>query len=134
MREEINDSWRGIGFSFGGNSPQNPSTFSSLAFQHCSPESTQEMAEQSSVSKHSIEIGRPKNKLIVPSNRMESMKSLPSSVPSSPSGQAKSAKYNCLCSPTTHAGSFRCRYHRTSSLTRNSMSVGSKLSELAAEK
>ncbi|PWA25059.1 hypothetical protein CTI12_AA628530 [Artemisia annua] len=25
-------------------------------------------------------------------------------------------KPNCLCSPTTHAGSFRCRYHRSSSL------------------
>ncbi|CAK8537199.1 unnamed protein product [Lathyrus sativus] len=27
-------------------------------------------------------------------------------------------KNNCLCSPTTHAGSFRCRLHRTPSLTR----------------
>ncbi|KAK4341780.1 hypothetical protein RND71_037596 [Anisodus tanguticus] len=94
------------------------------------------MAGQSSVSEHShsLEIGRPKKKLSVPSSILEGMKNLPSSVPSSPSGQAKSAKYNCLCSPTTHAGSFRCRYHRTSSLTRNSMSVGSKLSELAAGK
>ncbi|KAE9607061.1 hypothetical protein Lal_00026091 [Lupinus albus] len=25
---------------------------------------------------------------------------------------------NCLCSPTTHAGSFRCRLHRTPSLHR----------------
>ncbi|KAK1440192.1 hypothetical protein QVD17_06017 [Tagetes erecta] len=32
-----------------------------------------------------------------------------------PRGAADS-KPNCLCSPTTHAGSFRCRYHRTSSL------------------
>ncbi|KAL4193387.1 hypothetical protein AMTRI_Chr06g176630 [Amborella trichopoda] len=23
-----------------------------------------------------------------------------------------SGKMNCLCSPTTHAGSFRCRHHR----------------------
>ncbi|KAK9077620.1 hypothetical protein SSX86_005957 [Deinandra increscens subsp. villosa] len=23
-------------------------------------------------------------------------------------------KLNCLCSPTTHTGSFRCRHHRTS--------------------
>ncbi|KAK4369276.1 hypothetical protein RND71_013068 [Anisodus tanguticus] len=94
------------------------------------------MAEQSSVSEHShsMEIGRPK-KLIVPSCILEGMKNhLPSSVPSSPSGQPKSAKYNCLCSPTTHAGSFRCRYHRTFSLTRNSMSVGYKLNELAAGK
>ncbi|KAI4314396.1 hypothetical protein L6164_027309 [Bauhinia variegata] len=27
-------------------------------------------------------------------------------------------KGNCLCSPTTHAGSFRCRLHRTPSLQR----------------
>lgn len=27
-------------------------------------------------------------------------------------------KNNCLCSPTTHAGSFRCRLHRTPSLLR----------------
>ncbi|KAI4328157.1 hypothetical protein L6164_020537 [Bauhinia variegata] len=27
-------------------------------------------------------------------------------------------KNNCLCSPTTHAGSFRCRLHRTPSLQR----------------
>nr|XP_016465121.1 PREDICTED: uncharacterized protein LOC107787995 [Nicotiana tabacum] len=91
------------------------------------------MAEQSSVSQHSIEIGQSKKKLIVPSI-LVGIKNQPSSVPSSPSGQPKSAKYNCLCSPTTHAGSFRCRYHRTSSLTRNSISVGSKLSELAAGK
>ncbi|XP_062170598.1 uncharacterized protein LOC133876347 [Alnus glutinosa] len=37
---------------------------------------------------------------------------------------------NCLCSPTTHVGSFRCRHHRSSSLHRGG-SVGSKLSELA---
>ncbi|KAJ4961050.1 hypothetical protein NE237_020960 [Protea cynaroides] len=29
-----------------------------------------------------------------------------------------SGKTNCLCSPTTHAGSFRCRLHRSSSLQR----------------
>jgi hypothetical protein len=27
-------------------------------------------------------------------------------------------KNNCLCSPTTHVGSFRCRLHRTPSLQR----------------
>ncbi|OIT00037.1 hypothetical protein A4A49_02632 [Nicotiana attenuata] len=92
------------------------------------------MAEHSSVNQHSIEIEQSKKKLIVPSILVGMKLKQPSSVPSSPSGQPKSAKYNCLCSPTTHAGSFRCRYHRTSSLTRNSMSVGSKLSELAAGK
>ncbi|KAK4344194.1 hypothetical protein RND71_037288 [Anisodus tanguticus] len=59
-----------------------------------------------------------------------------SSTPSSPTTLRKtsSAKYSCLCSPTTHEGSFRCRYHRNSGLTRTSLSVGSKLSELAAGK
>nr|GLL20572.1 hypothetical protein PanWU01x14_165220 [Ipomoea trifida] len=28
---------------------------------------------------------------------------------------AKSPKGQCLCSPTTHKGSFRCRYHRSDS-------------------
>ncbi|KAK8620568.1 hypothetical protein V6N13_067040 [Hibiscus sabdariffa] len=27
-------------------------------------------------------------------------------------GRPSGSKLNCLCSPTTHAGSFRCRYHR----------------------
>ncbi|KAA8529637.1 hypothetical protein F0562_034263 [Nyssa sinensis] len=32
--------------------------------------------------------------------------------------QGSIAKSNCLCSPTTHAGSFRCRLHRAPSLQR----------------
>ncbi|QCD82011.1 uncharacterized protein LOC114178991 [Vigna unguiculata] len=32
--------------------------------------------------------------------------------------QPSMTKTNCLCSPTTHAGSFRCRLHRTPSLPR----------------
>lgn len=40
-----------------------------------------------------------------------------------------SVKPNCLCAPTTHTGSFRCRYHRTHGLTRDA-SIGSKLSLL----
>ncbi|XP_048229041.1 uncharacterized protein LOC125369817 [Ricinus communis] len=43
-----------------------------------------------------------------------------------------SARWNCLCSPTTHAGSFRCRFHRTPGMVRGG-SVGSNLSELAAK-
>nr|KAJ0186258.1 hypothetical protein LSAT_V11C900491730 [Lactuca sativa] len=35
-------------------------------------------------------------------------------------------KMNCLCSPTTHAGSFRCRLHRTSSNTNNNSSSGGR--------
>ncbi|RZC65919.1 hypothetical protein C5167_009613 [Papaver somniferum] len=41
-----------------------------------------------------------------------------------------SVRANCLCSPTTHAGSFRCRLHRNSELSRSGNSIGSKLSEL----
>ncbi|KAL1188248.1 hypothetical protein V5N11_025463 [Cardamine amara subsp. amara] len=32
--------------------------------------------------------------------------------------QTSITKTNCLCSPTTHPGSFRCRLHRTPSLQR----------------
>lgn len=32
--------------------------------------------------------------------------------------QTSISKTNCLCSPTTHAGSFRCRLHRAPSLQR----------------
>lgn len=32
--------------------------------------------------------------------------------------QQSMTKSNCLCSPTTHAGSFRCRLHRAPSLQR----------------
>ncbi|KAL4185797.1 hypothetical protein AMTRI_Chr10g232520 [Amborella trichopoda] len=36
-----------------------------------------------------------------------------------------SVKNNCLCSPTTHVGSFRCRHHRASHLSRHSNSFNS---------
>ncbi|KAH6771246.1 hypothetical protein C2S52_016049 [Perilla frutescens var. hirtella] len=32
--------------------------------------------------------------------------------------QGSMSKSSCLCSPTTHAGSFRCRLHRSPSLHR----------------
>ncbi|KAM3320876.1 hypothetical protein P3S67_008078 [Capsicum chacoense] len=99
------------------------------------------MAEQAqpTMSQQPVDIAQTrKKKLNIPHICLESMKSppLPSSTPSSPAALRKtsSVKYSCLCSPTTHAGSFRCRYHRNSGLTRTSMSVGSKLSELAAGK
>ncbi|GAV59650.1 hypothetical protein CFOL_v3_03181 [Cephalotus follicularis] len=41
-------------------------------------------------------------------------------------------RFNCLCSPTTHAGSFRCRHHRVPGMTRGG-SVGSNLSLLASK-
>uniref|UniRef100_A0A9I9DWL3 Uncharacterized protein n=2 Tax=Cucumis melo TaxID=3656 RepID=A0A9I9DWL3_CUCME len=53
--------------------------------------------------------------------------------PSPPSTATKtpsSAKANCLCSPTTHIGSFRCRHHRHAGMIRGG-SVGSNLSDLA---
>lgn len=31
--------------------------------------------------------------------------------------QGSMSKNNCLCSPTTHAGSFRCRLHRAPTMT-----------------
>lgn len=34
------------------------------------------------------------------------------------SRQTSITKTNCLCSPTTRPGSFRCRLHRTASLQR----------------
>ncbi|RZC50521.1 hypothetical protein C5167_018949 [Papaver somniferum] len=45
----------------------------------------------------------------------------------------RSARVNCLCSPTTHVGSFRCRHHRNSPRPRGSDSIGSNLSELGAK-
>ncbi|KAI3421762.1 uncharacterized protein J3R85_011973 [Psidium guajava] len=50
------------------------------------------------------------------------MASKPSiSISTSPKGEAPTAaagsspKGQCLCSPTTHPGSFRCRFHRSGS-------------------
>ena len=57
----------------------------------------------------------------------------------SPTPQAASAlkkssseRRSCLCSPTTHAGSFRCRHHRSSGFRRGK-SVGSNLAELGSK-
>ncbi|KAI4307830.1 hypothetical protein L6164_030969 [Bauhinia variegata] len=46
--------------------------------------------------------------------------------------KSSSGRSNCLCSPTTHAGSFRCRHHRNAGLSRGG-SVGSNLSALASK-
>ncbi|XP_044481454.1 uncharacterized protein LOC123208050 [Mangifera indica] len=45
----------------------------------------------------------------------------------------KSSSTRCLCSPTTHVGSFRCRLHRAPGMPRGG-SVGSNLSLLGASK
>ncbi|KAI5682980.1 hypothetical protein M9H77_04208 [Catharanthus roseus] len=81
-----------------------------------------------------MEEEQEKKKFVVPDLCLQTVKNtrrVITSTPSSPVAASKTPKPNCLCSPTTHVGSFRCRYHRTSGLNRNSMSVGSKLSELA---
>ncbi|KAL5972420.1 hypothetical protein ACLOJK_041674 [Asimina triloba] len=44
-----------------------------------------------------------------------------------------SGKYSCLCSPTTHVGSFRCRQHRNAGNMRSSASVGSGLASLSGK-
>ncbi|CAA3011899.1 Hypothetical predicted protein [Olea europaea subsp. europaea] len=78
---------------------------------------------------------REKPKIVVPELCLDALKNEIHSTPSSPITLRKtsSVRHNCLCSPTTHAGSFRCRYHRNHGLTRSSISVGSKLSELAGK-
>lgn len=91
------------------------------------------MAEQPRMGEQS-----EKPKIVVPHICMDTVKRSSreaTSTPTSPLSSRKqsSVKYNCLCSPTTHAGSFRCRYHRNTSFGRNSMSVGAKLSELAGK-
>lgn len=47
----------------------------------------------------------------------------PKSESSSGGGVAASPKGQCLCSPTTHPGSFRCRLHRSSPPTKPSPST-----------
>ncbi|KAG2708139.1 hypothetical protein I3843_05G162200 [Carya illinoinensis] len=39
--------------------------------------------------------------------------------------QPSTGRSNCLCSPTTHAGSFRCRLHRSPSLQRTRSAIDS---------
>jgi len=43
--------------------------------------------------------------------------------------KSSNGRWNCLCSPTTHAGSFRCRHHRSGGMIRGG-SVGSNLAQL----
>ncbi|KAL5077322.1 hypothetical protein RYX36_016306 [Vicia faba] len=63
-----------------------------------------------------------------------------SQMPMSPLSQQRevkkssSGRWNCLCSPTTHVGSFRCRHHRSTpgGMSRG-RSVGSNLLELGSK-
>ncbi|KAG4111966.1 hypothetical protein ERO13_D13G134200v2 [Gossypium hirsutum] len=52
--------------------------------------------------------------------------------PGEAAAKSSGSNSNCLCSPTTHAGSFRCRYHRAG--FPRAASVGSKLSMLGDTK
>ncbi|XP_043689677.1 uncharacterized protein LOC122640527 [Telopea speciosissima] len=77
-------------------------------------------------------------KILAPKINLDEMKKTSPLVVVTPTGRGRlqrqsSVKLNCLCSPTTHVGSFRCRHHRTSSLSHSGGSVGSNLSELAAK-
>ncbi|KAI3452671.1 hypothetical protein Pfo_009335 [Paulownia fortunei] len=56
------------------------------------------------------EIPAPEAEVISPTSGMISAGGL--------ARQGSITKHNCLCSPTTHAGSFRCRLHRSPSLQR----------------
>ncbi|RZB99220.1 hypothetical protein D0Y65_021914 [Glycine soja] len=46
--------------------------------------------------------------------------------------QPSMTKSNCLCSPTTHAGSFRCRLHRAPSLQRTKSMESESLRDQAS--
>ncbi|MED6187195.1 hypothetical protein PIB30_074161 [Stylosanthes scabra] len=49
--------------------------------------------------------------------------------------KSSSGRFECLCSPTTHAGSFRCRHHRgKEAAMRRAVSVDSNLSALGSKK
>ncbi|MED6219786.1 hypothetical protein PIB30_039001 [Stylosanthes scabra] len=49
--------------------------------------------------------------------------------------KSSSGRFECLCSPTTHAGSFRCRHHRgKDAAMRRAVSVDSNLSDLGSKK
>ncbi|KAK9277101.1 hypothetical protein L1049_006640 [Liquidambar formosana] len=47
--------------------------------------------------------------------------------------QTSAVKGSCLCSPTTHAGSFRCRLHRSPSLQRTKSIDSASLRESASK-
>ncbi|KAL3736572.1 uncharacterized protein LOC104452162 [Eucalyptus grandis] len=75
----------------------------------------------------------PRRKFTVPKIDLEEIgKNSPFTLSPRASKAMSRSKSNCLCSPTTHVGSFRCRIHRSSSISRGS-SVGSNLSELGSK-
>ncbi|XP_042519844.1 uncharacterized protein LOC122093555 [Macadamia integrifolia] len=94
--------------------------------------------ESSSHSELKTEEKRKVPKILVSKINLDEIKKASPLVTMTPTRRGRlqkqsSVKLNCLCSPTTHVGSFRCRHHRNSSLSRSGVSVGSNLSELAAK-
>ncbi|PON64248.1 hypothetical protein PanWU01x14_125620 [Parasponia andersonii] len=61
---------------------------------------------------------KPDMKVEIPSETEMIMDGSGSGSGSGLTRQQSVTKNNCLCSPTTHAGSFRCRLHRSPSLQR----------------
>ncbi|XP_058753618.1 uncharacterized protein LOC131626800 isoform X2 [Vicia villosa] len=84
-----------------------------------------------------VEQKPPKINIDIPSLEITNSFKKQSQMPMSPLSQqpevkkSSSGRWNCLCSPTTHVGSFRCRHHRSASggMSRG-RSVGSNLLEL----
>ncbi|CAK8565784.1 unnamed protein product [Lathyrus sativus] len=84
-----------------------------------------------------VEEKPPKINIHIPNLDMTNSCKKQSQPPLSPTLQqpevrkSSSGRWNCLCSPTTHVGSFRCRHHRSGSggMFRG-RSVGSNLVEL----
>ncbi|WVY94788.1 hypothetical protein V8G54_033876 [Vigna mungo] len=67
-----------------------------------------------------VEIIKKNSPMLSPTSQSSNMKKSP-------------GRMNCLCSPTTHVGSFRCRHHRSSSGMRRGKSIGSNLAELGSK-
>ncbi|KAL2332856.1 hypothetical protein Fmac_014069 [Flemingia macrophylla] len=84
-----------------------------------------------------VEVKPPKIKLIdSPEIDVETLKKN-SHMLVSPTSQGitrknSNGRLNCLCSPTTHVGSFRCRHHRSATIQRG-RSVGSNLAALGSD-
>ncbi|KAH1092593.1 hypothetical protein GLYMA_14G011700v4 [Glycine max] len=65
-------------------------------------------------------------------NKQSNMVVSVSTTPQAASALKKSSseRRSCLCSPTTHVGSFRCRHHRSG--MSHASSVGSNLSAMSS--
>ncbi|KAJ0989716.1 hypothetical protein J5N97_008072 [Dioscorea zingiberensis] len=97
----------------------------SLFFQpspSCLNRISEAMNEETNRKKLDVE-SQTENNPILRISVLEAMRSGPSLV------KQTSQKMSCLCSPTKHVGSFRCRLHRSTS-NFASRSYGSGLSEL----